>query len=150
MTAYELLAKLQNRDYTALCKQLAEEGQLVVEEAYSTVASPGNSDWSTRVETGDNSASLIAEGDDVGFLEFGTGLQVQTDEFGKVVPFPVYPGSWSETHEKQFSSKGFWRFEDEGGNLSEKLTGTPASRGMQKALDRIIQSAERLKWNSEK
>lgn len=144
MTAYELLAKLQNIDFTEICKNLAEEGQLAVDEAYSSVASPGNEDWSTRVEVGENCASLIAEGDDVGFLEFGSGLQVQTDDFARVVPFPVHPGSWSEEHSKQFSEKGYWWYNH------ERLTGTPASRGMQKALDRIIQSAERLKWNSEK
>lgn len=148
-TAYEALIKLQNLKLGEVCKRLAEEGKAAVDEAYSQVASPGNDDWMTTVTSDENSATLTAVGDDVGFLEFGSGLQVQTDDFAEVADFPVYPGSWSETHEKQFVSKGYWRFKD-GDELSERLTGTPASRGMQKALDRIIESAERLKWNNVK
>lgn len=146
---YRALRKFMNPDLGKICRRLAEEGKTAVEEAYSTAASPGNEDWVVSVSSDENSARLTAEGEDVMFLEFGSGLQTQTDTFAETVDFPVRPGSWSETHEKQFTSKGYWRFK-EGDELSERITGTPATRGMQKALDAMLQCFERDIWNSEK
>ncbi len=130
-------------DLTELCKQLAEEGADVCSRAYGGVLQPGNDSYQVYTEESENGASIVASGHDVGFLEFGAGLTVdESNQFVAVVPFGVYPGSWSETHEKQFTSKGYWRFMD-GDTLSERITSLSPSRGMNQALDYVTEEAER-------
>lgn len=135
-SVFAKLKKLQEVPLQQICQALAEEGKEEVDSAYSSASSPGNTAWNTEIREIPNGASLIAYGDDVPFLEFGTGITTTPDEFASVVDYPVAPGTWSETHEKQFSTKGYWRFEWDG-VLSERITGTPATRGMQRALDRM-------------
>lgn len=52
---------------------------------------------------------IIAHGKDVGFLEFGAGITTDMAHPWKhLMPFDVRPGSWSETHARQFADNGFW------------------------------------------
>ena len=141
--ARELLCRLQHMDLTELCKELADEGADVCSQAYSGVLQPGNDSYQVYSETIENGARIVATGHDVGFLEFGAGLTVdESDTFAALVPYAVHPGSWSEEHEKQFTSKGYWRFMD-GDKLSERITSLSPTRGMNQALDYVTDEAER-------
>ena len=47
--------------------------------------------------------SVIAQGDEIGFIEFGAGVYAgQGNEFSENAPFEVYPGSWSKDHAQTY------------------------------------------------
>lgn len=51
---------------------------------------------------GDKRGYIVrASGEALGFIEFGTGVYAGygDPEFADIMPFDVYPGSWSEKHE---------------------------------------------------
>ena len=54
----------------------------------------------------DNGYKIVMSGEDVYFVEFGTGEF--TYRHGNEVSVPVYPGSYSEQHAQQFSKYHFW------------------------------------------
>ena len=85
----------------------------------------------------ENGYKIVMSGEDVYFIEFGTGEF--TYPHGNEVSVPVYPGSYSEQHAKQFSRYRFWWY---GGQQYE---GTPAYRpllyagiAMRQAMPRIV------------
>lgn len=48
----------------------------------------------------DNRYSIYANGEEIGFLEFGTGVYADSSHpYASGVPFRVAPGSWSNEHE---------------------------------------------------
>lgn len=133
--AISKITRLMNLPYNDITGELADEAKRIVDGAYSSASSPGNNDWVSYVEPYKKGHRVVVTGSDVGFLEFGTGVSVKTDELETQMPYPVASGSWSETHSRQFSERGSWFY---GG---EKLKGTPPTRGMQQALDYIRQEA---------
>ena len=67
---------------------------------------------------------LQAEGQDILFIEFGTGdMAGATSVLYDQVPVSVRPGSWSETHAQQYSTQGFWFF---GGKMYRETAPHPA------------------------
>jgi len=67
---------------------------------------------------------LQAEGQDILFIEFGTGdMAGATSVLYDQVPVSVRPGSWSETHAQQYSTQGFWFF---GGKMYRETVPHPA------------------------
>ena len=72
----------------------------------------------------DNGYKIVAEGEDVLFIEFGAG-----DAAGSAnanydrVPSVARPGSWSEKHAQMYSRYGFWVF---GGHIYREVQPTPA------------------------
>lgn len=87
-----------------------------------------------------NSAMIIAEGDNVVFLEFGTGVDVtdKTQELGmetEGLP-PIYAGSWSETMGRgTFARYGWWHYK------GQLYTGTMATQGFYFASKEIREKA---------
>lgn len=59
---------------------------------------------------------VIAEGDQVIFLEFGTGVKVQDHELSSPLPIEIIPGSWSESPE----GKHTWSKWLQGGDVHGK------------------------------
>jgi len=52
---------------------------------------------------------IRAEGDDICFLEFGSGYGVDNGhEWAVEMPFQVFPGSWSVGDSQQFAMRGYW------------------------------------------
>ena len=131
----ELLDKLTHieKPMKELARELCELAERVVNERYGSyyVFYDGNTDYSTEIEELPNGFRLTAYGEDIGFLEFGTGIFASPDEFAG--DFGVYPGSWSETHAKQFNLQThpywYWR--------GQKTAGMPPTRGMHEALETI-------------
>lgn len=108
-----------------VCRRLAEVG---AEEARRRFArgDHGNGSVFVTVTKINNGYKIEAMGHDVYFIEFGTGVFAGVG-YGDGIPstsVPVYPGSWSETHAKQFSEKGYWYYE------GEQLQGTEAEMPM--------------------
>lgn len=88
-----------------------------------------NRDFSTNISRVPNGYMLTVEGSDVGFLEFGAGIETDADELASEVPFPVFAGSWSAEHNGMFIKRGYWFY---GG---QKMTGIAPTKGIQLALD---------------
>lgn len=118
-----------------ICRRLAEIG---VEEAKAhLVLENGNTDaFVLPIVQISNGYKVVMSGNDVFFVEFGTGDAANSN--GYTVSVPVYPGSYSEGHAKKYATFGFWWY---GG---EKLTETPAympmyyaGRKMREELPRI-------------
>ena len=67
--------------------------------------------WSEPTKNG---YKVCAEGEDILFIEFGTGLKAGQDaHLYDEVPGVVGEGTWSATHAKMYSTWGFWVFAGE-------------------------------------
>ena len=118
-----------------ICRRLAEIG---AEEARQRFARGdyGNTDAYVSTTPIDNGWKIVAMGKDVYFIEFGTGFFAHPH--GATTSVPVYPGSYSEQHAKQFSEYGYWWYE------GEKLQGTEAEMPMYFAGEAIRANEERI------
>lgn len=101
-----LQGKIEN-----ILTELTAMGKEIVETQYSIV--PEHEDFDVYCEVSGNSAMIIAEGENVMFLEFGTGVET-TDTTAEMetegLP-PIYAGSWSETEGSGvFARHGFWHY----------------------------------------
>ena len=132
---FSKLQKMMNLPVNEITQELAEEAKGIIDSAYATAISPGNNEWNSYVEPYKKGSRIIVEGHDVGFLEFGTGIETEPDEFAKDMPYPVMRGSWSATHERQYVDHGGWYY---GG---EYMKGTAPTRGMHLGLEHIRQNA---------
>lgn len=117
-----------------ICKRLAEIGEIEASARFS-IADHGNGGVQVTLEPMENGHKIVASGHDVYFIEFGTGDDVKPH--GEV-SVPVYPGSWSEQHAKQYSTYGYWFY---GG---EKLAGTYAEMPMYHAGKAIRENMKRV------
>lgn len=87
-----------------IAKRLCEVGEPIIRETHGNHARV----WTEPTENG---YKISSEGEDVLFIEFGTGdragvLSPWYDE----VPASARPGSWSEEHAMMYSRYGFWVF----------------------------------------
>ena len=99
-----------------VCKRLVEIGML--EAQLHLVLANGNTDATILQPVKiDNGYKLVMQGEDVYFVEFGTGSEVSSHY---EVSVPVFSGSWSMEHAQQYAKHGWWWY---GG---EVMTGTPA------------------------
>lgn len=124
------------------CYELMEDAEDIVLRWYGMQGN-GNTDYTTTVERVPGGATLIASGEDIGFLEFGAGVFTEADEFASQVGYPVQAWSWSDSHmhstnpNARYGSKnGFWWYS------GIRYTGLAPMRGMQHALDHIRNEVE--------
>ena len=95
-----------------LVERIARLGVSVAWQHYTNGDLDGNYDFNVEwLETGDNSACVIASGEDVLFLEFGTGaLYAQpypNDEHFE----PIFKaGDWSKLHKRQWDNPKGWYY----------------------------------------
>lgn len=119
-----------------VCKRLAEIGR---EEATAIVnqvrLSEGNTVERIDAVPIENGWKLVMEGEDVYFIEFGTGDGV-SPHFDPSVP--VAWGSWSAEHSQMLWRQGFWYYD------KVRYTGTPAympmyyaEKAMREAIPRV-------------
>ena len=86
-----------------VCKRLAEIG---MQEANAhLVLEMGNTDATISVAKIDNGYKLVMSGEDVYFIEFGTGSNVEPHYQTSV---PVFAGSWSMEHSQKYAKQGWW------------------------------------------
>lgn len=88
-----------------------------------------------------NGYAIVAEGEQVCFLEFGAGVTTDTTHpFAGKVPFMVTAGSWSQSPQgmKQYvpNTHEYWYYH------GEKYTGVEPRRGMYEAYKAVLQSVE--------
>lgn len=120
-----------------VCRRLAEIGK---NEAISIVSSirlqEGNAVERVDVVQTSNGYKLVMEGEDVYFIEFGTGDGVSAHYDTSV---PVAWGSWSAEHSQMLFNKGFWYYDH------VRYTGTQAympmyyaEKAMREALPKVV------------
>ena len=85
-----------------LAKRLCEVGQPILESGFKRNAT-------IYLEPMDDGYKIVVDGEDVLFIEFGTGdsAGIHATEYD-AVPEVVRPGSWSETHAHQYENWGYW------------------------------------------
>lgn len=107
----------------AIAKRLAEIGAQVVDQSYSITGEA----FTVHSEKTDNGYMIIAEGENVVFLEFGTGVLTEDYEHPNAEGLPdITPGSWSQTEGKGHFIPGvheYWY------HNRKKYSGTIATQG---------------------
>ena len=90
-----------------VAKRLCKVGEPIIQASHGNHARV----WSEPTENG---YKVCAEGEDILFIEFGTGLKAGQDaHLYDEVPGVVGEGTWSATHAKMYSTWGFWVFAGE-------------------------------------
>ncbi len=90
-----------------VAKRLCKVGEPIIQATHGNHARV----WSEPTENG---YKVCAEGEDILFIEFGTGLKAGQDaHLYDEVPGVVGEGTWSATHAKMYSTWGFWVFAGE-------------------------------------
>lgn len=121
-----------------VCKRLAEVGkQEIISIVSSIPMSEGNSVSNVDALPTDNGWKIVMEGEDVYFIEFGTGNSV-SPHFDTSVP--VAWGTWSAEHSQMLWKKGFWYYEKH--RFTETKAYMPmfyAEKRMRQELPRIMQ-----------
>ncbi len=134
-----------NRNFDFILNEACEEAETVAKAEYAKGAEDGNTDVKvTLTKEGDKSYLLEASGNDVFFLEYGTGDFANLGEQGAVSPWqgsmlhdffmentdvPFFsPGSWSKDHQMQYTMYGRWWHD------GKEYKGTVPHRGMNEAI----------------
>ena len=119
-----------------ICKRLAEIGK---QEAISIVnqinASDGNAVDRIDAVPIENGYKIVMEGEDVYFIEFGTGDGVSPHYDTSV---PVAWGSWSAENEQILWNNGFWYYD------GVRYTGTTAYMPMYYAEKAMRENVKRI------
>lgn len=107
-----------NQKLLELAERLCKIGEPIIRQVHGNHA-----DFIRTVPT-ENGYKIECEGEDVLFIEFGAGNAAGRDAGSyDAVPSVVRPGSWSETHAKQYVMYGNWWF---GGRAYVEVAPTPA------------------------
>ena len=119
-----------------LTQRLAQLGASVASLSFSRAFYNGDNDVVISVEPrGENGYAIIASGEAVCFIEFGTGVGANHPQ-GAERGFT--PGSWSIDHEQQYSKKGYWYYN------GQKMIGSTPGRGMYDAAKEIRSQIEQI------
>lgn len=90
-----------------IAQRLCKVGEPIIQATHGNHARV----WSEPTKNG---YKVCAEGEDILFIEFGTGLKAGQDaHLYDEVPGVVGEGTWSATHAKMYSTWGFWVFAGE-------------------------------------
>jgi len=113
-----------------IAKRLCEVGEPIIRQTHGDHARV----WYEQLQDG---YRIVAEGQDILFIEFGAGdMAGTTVVFYDQVPAVVRPGSWSETHARQYSIQGFWFF---GGKMYRETVPHPAFYYAYQAMVQALQ-----------
>lgn len=115
-----------------VCRRIAEIGAAEARLWAQLGQAYGNDDITVTTERIKNGYKVVMSGSDIYFVEFGTGDfagEYAGDTSG--VSVGVMPGDWSDTHARQYSEKGEWKYR------GQTYHGTPAEMPMYHAGRRM-------------
>ena len=119
-----------------VCKRLAEIGmQTAISIVDQVRLAEGNAVERLDVVQIDNGYKIVMEGQDVYFIEFGTGDGVEPHYDTSV---PVAWGTWSAENKQMLWNNGFWYYD------KVRYTGTPAYMPMYYAEKAMRENADRV------
>lgn len=122
-----------------ICRRLAEIGMQEATLWAQMARGYGNDDVHVSYEKTERGYKVVMSGADIYFVEFGTGIfagEYPGDTTGVTVG--VMPGDYSDTHARQYSTKGYWFYD----NVFYR--GTPAEMPMYHAGERMKQEMPRI------
>ena len=117
-----------------LCRRLAEIGAEVARINFAGGYIDGNDDVTVTVEPTSGGYQIVANGESVCFLEFGTGVAAGNGYDTSVInpPVDISPASWSSTKgTKEFARYGSWH------HNGQKYEMTTPRMGMYHAVKEI-------------
>ena len=126
-----------DRKLAELAERLCQIGEPIIRQIHGNHSSV----WT---EPTANGYRIVAEGEDVLFIEFGAGEDAGSDN-GKydAVPSVAKPGTWSEAHQGEYwrtggPGKGHWHF---GGR---EINTVPTSPAFYYAYEAMVQNLPRI------
>ncbi len=127
-------------------KRLAEIGVSVASPGFSVADYDGNNDVVVTMEHSGNRATVIASGETVGFIEFGTGVKFPEWDASTMEYTPPKHGTYGKGHGARPSG---WYFKPNGSEgASQHTYGNPPAEAMRTARDvmveRVIQIAREV------
>lgn len=121
-------------------KRLAEIGVSIASTGFAVADYDGINDVTVRLEWNGNKATVIAEGETVGFIEFGTGItNPEWDNSGMDYTPPKH-GTYGKGHGKR--PKG-WYFTPGLGAVQHTM-GNPPAEAMRTARDVMIEKVTQI------
>lgn len=125
-----------NKKMAEVCKRLAEIGRDEALAVINTInPKEGNKVDGVVALPIDHGYKIVMSGEDVYFIEFGTGDSV-SDHYDTSVP--VAWGTWSAENKQMLWKNGFWYYN------KERLTGTPAYMPMYYAEKKMRESLNKV------
>jgi len=96
---------------TEVCRRLAEIGAEEARLWASGGMATGNDDVTITTAAIRNGSKIVMSGEDIYFVEFGAGdFAGSYPGDTSMVSVDIRPGSWSETHTRQYYDNGFWYY----------------------------------------
>ena len=132
LRAYKKELERKNDEFV---KRLAEIGADVAEDRFGAAMYDGNNDVVVTVERSDNGYMIVASGQAVAFIEFGSGVFWNPDE-----PHPARPPGVAGIGQygKGWGMRQGWKFNPGDGGKAQFTRGNPASLAMWGAREKII------------
>ena len=132
------------KDFTAkeklFVKKLAEIGVSVATTGFALADYDGINDVTVRLEWNGNKATVIAEGETVGFIEFGTGIKNPEWDNKGMEYTPPRHGTYGKKHGAR--PKG-WYFKQGEGSVQHTFGNYPAE-AMRTARDVMIEKVAQI------
>ena len=117
-------------------RRLAEIGVSVASEGFSAADYDGVNDVTVRLEFSGDRAAVIAEGESVGFIEFGTGISYPEWDSSGMDYTPPEHGTYGQG--KGARPKGWFYYPNEGAAARHTYGNLPAE-AMRTARDTILE-----------
>ncbi len=117
-------------------RRLAEIGVSVASEIFATADYDGVNDVTVRLEFNGDRAAVIAEGEAVGFIEFGTGIRNPEWNNSGMDYTPPAHGTYGKGHGAR--PKGWFYYPNEGA-AARHTYGNPPAEAMRTARDTILE-----------
>lgn len=120
------------------CRRLGQLGVISASFNYAAIADVDDDFRVLPVQGKDGVYRVVASGEDVAFVEFGTGEGVAypsgypKDEFAS----KVYAGSWSQEFNGMFAQKGYWYYKNR--KMYGERAGMPMYLASQDMRDSIV------------
>jgi hypothetical protein len=121
-------------------KRLAEIGVSVASTGFAVADYDGINDVTVRLEWNGNKATVIAEGETVGFIEFGTGIKNPEWDNSGMEYTPPKHGTYGKGHGAR--PKG-WYFKPGEGAVQHTF-GNPPAEAMRTARDVMIEKVTQI------
>ena len=128
-------------------RRLAEIGVRVAQSGFSTADYDGVNDVSVRMEQTPNGYAVIASGESVGFIEFGTGVKYQEWDNTDMDYTPPKHGTYGKG---QGANRHGWWFKQNDGGTARHTYGNQPAEAMRTARDEMVEQVTRIArevWN---
>lgn len=117
-------------------RRLAEIGVRVAKAGFSTADYDGINDVSVSMVQTKNGYSVVASGETVGFIEFGTGVKNPEWDNTDMDYTPPKHGTYGKGQGK--NPRGWWFKQNEGGRARHTY-GNPPAEAMRTARDEMVE-----------